>query len=196
MAQKASVGQVSELVSMIARGVYDSAFVQALIEKRPDVVPPSLTDLKHYRLHVTYAILPCETDTDVFSAARKSIRHKSCASIDETPGEREFLIAEVPAQFQFESFEKIVDALAEHLDYLGYRFAIESEAVEFSRTLPEPQLKTHIYALGSTVLGLGDGHRFVSVLYMHYPGRTLLDYWSKVGIGGSSRLLLVRNVRS
>lgn len=191
MAQKASVGQVSELVSMIARGVYDSAFVQALIEKRSDVMP-SLSDLKHYRVYVSYATLPCESDVDIFSAARKSVRHMSCASIDETPGDREFLIAEVPAEFQYKSFETIVDPLAEYLDRLGYRFAIESEAVEFSRALPEPQLETHIYALGSTVLGLGSGHRFVSVLYMHYSGRTLLDYWGRVGIGGSARLLLVR----
>ncbi len=204
MAQKATLGQISQFTSMCEEGVYDRAFVQALIEKRVKV-----TKFDSYRLHVTYAPLsgiaalePKFSGKDsvcVLFDGRKWERHSSCAVIDQTPGERDFIVAEMPGQFLNKRISNSRDDLAVYFGAKGFRFAIETEAVEFADAQPELQRKNPIYALGSfTLLGhlpsvlRGDEDRCVTVLRMINGKRVLRDGWFGYLVDCDVRLLLVR----
>lgn len=200
MAQKATLGQISQFTSMCEDGVYDRAFVQALIEKRVEV-----TKLDSYRFHVTYAPLPGiatletrfsgEDSVSLLYDGREWTRHSTCVTIDQTPGEREFLLAEIPEQFLGMRIDDVRDDLAAHFGLKGFRFAIETEAVEFADAQPELLRKNWILALGSSALS-GGGSQCVAVLFERDRDRILGDGWVGDELDGGDRVLLVRNVSS
>lgn len=154
------------------------------------------------RLHVSYAKLPGVAALEKKFLSKESIfvlfdgrtweRHSSCAKIDQTPGERDFLVAEIPAEFLGKRIDTIEEALAEHFDRLGYHFAIETEAVEFGHAQPELQHTNWICALGSSALN-DYGGRCVTMLRARVRVRILRDCWVGYGLGDNVRLLLVRN---
>ncbi|MEK7473705.1 MAG: hypothetical protein AAB668_03215 [Patescibacteria group bacterium] len=196
MAQKASVGQVAELVNMCANGTYDAEFVQALIERRVEKPREQI-----YRLHVSYAKLPGvlaleekfsgEGSVSILFDGREWERHSSCISIDATPGERDFRVAEIPAEFRNHRIKDVWNELAAYFDKKGERFAIETETVEFADARPELQRNNRILALGSSALR-GVDCRFVTVLRAGDHGRLLDGRRVTDVLYGHSRLLLVR----
>ena len=163
--------------------------------------PTSDLPPNHYRLHVSYAPLPGVAALEPKFSGKNSVsylfdgraweRHSSCVTIDEISGEREFLVAEVPEQFLGKRIDAVWNDLATHFDREGFRFAIETEAVEFSAAQPELQRKNWIYAIGSSALR-DDGNRCVAVLFAFRRGRILGG--GRVGreLDGGVRVLLVR----
>lgn len=117
-------------------------------------------------------------------------RHSSCKNIDETPGEREFLLASIPKERLGKRIDSIWDDLALHFDKLGYRFAIEVELDAFAKARSDLQHK-RIFALGSSVLR-GGGRRYVAAMHEHSGGRWLGGHWFVDGVLGIDHLLLVR----
>ena len=154
-----------------------------------------------YRMHVTYAPLPRMSELEKRYSGKDSVsalfdgrawkRHASCAEIDQTPSEREFWVAEVPHQFLGKAIHDCLDDIAAHFDALGYRFSIETEAVEFADANPELQRKNWIYALGSSALN-DDGNQYVALLSAVGRGRILHVHWVALELYGRGRLLLVR----
>ncbi len=118
-------------------------------------------------------------------------RHLSCQSIDQTPGEREFVVARVPREFCGSPIDLVWDKLADHFHQRGYRFAIEIEALEFAEAYPEIHRKNWIYALGSSALA-NTHYRCVPVLNAIGCYSILSEFWSRRCLGEASRLLLVR----
>ena len=177
-------------VSEIARGEAEQP------KPSGDQFPPN-----RYRVHVSYAKLPVMEELEKRFSGKDNVsslfdgrpweRHSSCAKIDETPGEREFFVASVPKQFFSQRIDTIRDALAAHFGGLGYRFAIETEAVTFADAQPGLPHQNWIYALGSSARS-GGGRQFVAVLSASVRGRFLSGYWLDNGLNSGDRLLLVR----
>lgn len=180
-----------------------TASCRFLAVRKPSLQNSDNLEPNHYRLLVTYTPLPdVATLKKMFSKVYHNLfdgrawtRHKSCAKIDETPGEREFLLAEIPADFLGKRIHTIEDDLFEHYDRLGYRFAIHVEAVEFANAEPELQRKNWIYALGSSTLGSyrdRSGQSFVTSLGEESLERVLCCSWTGLELDNNSRFLLIR----
>jgi len=177
-------------VSEIARGEAEQP------KPSGDQFPPN-----RYRVHVSYAKLPVMEELEKRFSGKDNVsslfdgrpweRHSSCAKIDETPGEREFFVASVPTQFFSQRIDTIRDALAAHFGGLGYRFAIETEAVTFADAQPGLQHQNWIYALGSFVWSVDDD-QCVTMLSANDRDRILDVYWVDDGLYSGVRLLLVR----
>jgi hypothetical protein len=175
MSNNATVSQVAELVSQIARGKYTREEVQKLIEGKVEIIDrggPAKQD-NCYRLHVTYKLPSLEELEKKYDVGVSCLfdgrpweRHNSCKTIDETAGEREFLLAEVPEEFLGKKIDSIWDQLAEHFGKLGYRFVIPVELDAFGTAHPDLQRKNYILALGSSALDVGRD-RCVAYLYHH-----------------------------
>lgn len=159
----------------------------------------------HYRIHVSYAKLPPIAELEKKFSGKNSVsrlfdgreweRHSSCAAIDETPGERNFRVAEIPAELLGKRIEDVWNELDAHFDREGYRFAIETEAVEFANAKPELQRKNWILARGSSALD-GGVIRYVAVLGSRGRGRVLDGRWVGCVLLDDARLLLVRKASS
>jgi len=177
-------------VSEIARGEAEQP------KPSGDQFPPN-----RYRVHVSYAKLPVMEELEKRFSGKDNVsslfdgrpweRHSSCAKIDETPGEREFFVASVPKQFFSQRIDTIRDALAAHFGGLGYRFAIETEAVTFAAAQPGLPHQNWIYALGSSALSFDDD-QYVALLLALDRGRVLRDRWLGGDLDSDDRLLLVR----
>jgi len=177
-------------VSEIARGEAEQP------KPSGDQFPPN-----RYRVHVSYAKLPVMEELEKRFSGKDSVsslfdgrpweRHSSCAKIDETPGEREFFVASVPKQFFSQRIDTIRDALAAHFGGLGYRFAIETEAVTFAAAQPGLPHQNWIYALGSSARG-NNNLQGVTMLHANHRGRILYGHWIGVALDSDVRLLLVR----
>jgi len=177
-------------VSEIARGEAEQP------KPSGDQFPPN-----RYRVHVSYAKLPVMEELEKRFSGKDNVsslfdgrpweRHSSCAKIDETPGEREFFVASVPTQFFSQRIDTIRDALAAHFGGLGYRFAIETEAVTFADAQPGLPHQNWIYALGSSARSVGD-LQCVTVLFANGHNRFLGDDWIVDDLDSGCRLLLVR----
>ncbi len=165
--------------------------VSAKVEE-PKIVGTTFTVL------VTYAKLPGiealhkkfpGREVPLLYDGRTWTRHASCATIDETPGEREFIVADIPAEFRKQRVCSIENTLAEYLDRLGYRYAIETEAVEFADAQSDVLRENWIFALGSSASYRVD--RQVAELDA-LPGGSVLGGYYVVNFVYSARLLLVR----
>jgi hypothetical protein len=108
-----------------------------------------------YLAHVDYAPLPsiAELEKEFENGyvansfdGRAFCKHTSCASIDETPGDRVFLVK------NFNRDIKLEDVIVE-MDKQGYRPATHLEAYAFQRAYPKVQRKFWIMAPGSFVAG-------------------------------------------
>lgn len=224
MAQKklANRHMVAEIGTMLAKGGIDYSLALALIEGRVEIVErpreqkgkPYRGDVagtsnehepNRYRLYVSYAKLPgfeelfkkfFEDGVSELYDGRPWVRHSSCANIDETPGEREFLVAEVPEEFLGKSIRDCWDDLEAYFGKTGFRFAIETEAFEFSDAQPDLQRKNPILALGSSALLDDVTERFVTVLEAHRISHHRIQYGQCVdnNLISNFRLLLARNV--
>lgn len=168
-------------------------------KQKPQTVTEN--DPKHYRLRVGYAKLGIKSLEEKFPDKDSVLRlfdgrlwerHSTCAAIDETPGDREFRVAEIPAKFLGnQRTDKILDALSDHFDLEGFRFAIEIEAIEFADALPNFSYENWIYAFGSSA-AYDDGFRCVAVLGEGDRDRILKDFWVGGYLDDNDRLLLVR----
>ena len=108
---------------------------------------------------------------------------RSCAEIDQTPGERIMLVKHFGRNTTSEA--NIVE-----MDKLGYRPATHLEAYAFARANPELQRQFPIIALGSSALS--GGNRYVAVL-SGGPVRRILDFhWFGGEWSSDSRFLAVR----
>lgn len=141
-----------------------------LQRKIADLIVPtnSVTDRPlgegEYRVFVSYAPLPSKTAldeefgkgnvSDIFDG-RPFEKHASCVNMDETPGEKNFLVKHFGRETQSET------NIAE-MDALGYRPATHIEAYEFQKAHPELQRQFWIVALGSFAMS-GDSW-YVAVL--------------------------------
>ena len=108
---------------------------------------------------------------------------RSCAEIDQTPGERIMLVKHFNRAIESE------DAIAE-MDKLGYRPATHLEAYAFAKVNPELQRQFWIVALGSSAMY--GGSRGVAVLVSDSDGRVLDGRWFGDGWGSGPRFLFVR----
>ena len=145
-----------------------------------------------YLVHVTYAPLPSFSEleqefgegnvSNIFDG-RPFQKHSSCENIDETPGDKVFLLKHFGRETQSE------DNIAE-MDKLGYRPATHIEAYAFQKKHPELQRKFWIVALGS--FAMGDGGRYVAVLRGGSGRRIFVSCWFGSGWGSGRRFLFVR----
>lgn len=152
----------------------------------------------HYRLHVDYELASlvklsqkyvkylCTFDED-----RSWVRHSSCENIDETSGERDFFVLEVPEKFFGRLIGSAWDELAKHLGELGYRFAIEVEAEIFGTSDSSLGLKYSVLVLGSFVMYKGSRHA-LRVNNSDGQNQKLSDCWSGEELVAGERLLVVR----
>ncbi|MEI7512637.1 MAG: hypothetical protein WCK01_04235 [Candidatus Uhrbacteria bacterium] len=221
MAKKVTLDQYLQFGRMVSAGAVSCELMQAILEERVEIiekpreqtgspyrggVPSSETREpigSSHRLHVSYAKLlgvkalepefSGKNSVSVLYDGREWTRHTSCAKIDQTPGERDFLVAEIPAEFLGKRIDTIEDALAECFHPPGFRFAIETEAVEFAHDHQQLYRKNWIYALGSSALFDG-GRRGVAMLYADGRDCFLGGGWVGDGLHDSGRLLLVRKV--
>lgn len=108
---------------------------------------------------------------------------RSCAEIDQTPGERIMLVKHFNRAIESE------DAIAE-MDKLGYRPATHLEAYAFAKVNPELQRQFWIVALGSS--SMCGVNRFVAVLLSLSAWRVLAGFWFGRGWHSGDRFLFVR----
>lgn len=153
----------------------------------------------HYTVHVDYASLPSMTELEKQFSGKGSVseifdgrvweNHESCQEIDETPGEREFLVKHF-------GVDMTSDAVIAWGQENGYRVATYKEAIEFDAKSPVKHRKFWIAALGSSVLQ--DDHRFVAGLNDGGLGHILVNRWFENDWSSSNewsddyRFLLVR----
>lgn len=151
-----------------------------------EVLPPD-----HYRVFVDYAPVPShgELNGKLFDWAsnlydgREWKAHKTCEGVDETPGERVFLVKNFG--FRIKSESVVVWAEAN-----GYRVATLKETLAFAAAQRELQRKFWIVALGSSALhGVC---RYVPVLGGHPGERCLGGDWFAGGWSDDGCFLLVR----
>ncbi len=131
-----------------------------------------------YLVPVNYAPLPSrpelerdfsgENSVSVIFDGRPFQKHASCVGMDETPGDRIFLVEHFGREIESE------DAITE-MDKQGYRPATHLEAIAFAKAHPEFQRQFWIVALGS--FAMDDGNRRVAVLGADGDGRFLSDGW-------------------
>lgn len=154
--------------------------LQALIEGGTSSRPQQVSSgLDHYRIKISYTKLPDIASLEGMFSGKHSVSPYfdgrawiSRRNIDETPGEREFLVAKYPGEKLVvrrygsdcdASIGESEDTLEERFAVLGYRFASVTEAIEFAQFQPQLQRKNRIFALGSSVIGR-KGLRFVIAL--------------------------------
>lgn len=144
-----------------------------------------------YLVPVTYR-LPSKADLDkeygegnvsVLYDGRPFQKHTLCEGMDETPGDKVFLVKHFGRET--ESEENIAE-----MDKLGYRPATHLEAYAFAKAQPELQRQFWIVALGS--FAVCGGNQYVAVLYGDSGRRYLGSGWFGNGWGRSGRFLLVR----
>ncbi|MCE9586556.1 hypothetical protein K8R04_04560 [Candidatus Uhrbacteria bacterium] len=207
MSKEVTKKQIGSIVTLLVAGKVPFEDAKEFINKYKNVPSEKRWKQDHstkedcYRIHVSYAELPGVAALEKKFMGKGSVsslfdgrmwsRHKSCAKIDETPGDREFLVAEVPTEFLNKQTDSVRDALAVRLGLGGWRFAIETEAVEFMEARPTPQLKSLICALGSSAFG-DDGLQSVAVLLVGNDTRILTGYWLGRELHYFVSLLLVR----
>ena len=147
--------------------------------------------------YVSYTFRPmevlrreCDWISDVYDG-RSWSRRLACQDIDMRDGDREFLVATLPKPLLGKWMDKYQDELEAYVDELGYRFAIEVEALSFARAHPALLCEGYLLALGSVTstntnschcacLWEADGRRY-------FGERTLAIHFSD-----QDRLLLVR----
>ncbi len=170
----------------------------ALVDQVFDLLVPagSVTEVplgeNEYLVPVTYAPLPPFSEleqefgkgnvSNIFDG-RPFQKHSSCENIDETPGDKVFLLKHFGRETRSE------DNIAE-MDKLGYRPATHIEAYAFQKKHPELQRKFWIVALGSFAMFGGD--RCVAVLNGGSGRRVFGDRWFGRGWCSSGRFLFVR----
>jgi len=108
---------------------------------------------------------------------------QKCAEIDETPGDRVFLVKHFNRETKSEA------NIAE-MDKLGYRPATHLEAYAFAKANPELQRQFWIVALGSFAVD-GDG-QYVAMLRSDSVRRFLGNGWFVYGWYSARRFLFVR----
>ncbi len=113
--------------------------------------------------------------------------HSSCADIEQTPSDLEFLV---------KHFNRSItsDEAINEMDKLGYRPATHLDAYAFAKAQPELQRKFWIVALGSSTLRRGDRH--VAVLAGDSDERLLYGRWLGLKWGATYRFLFVRKASS
>ena len=183
MAQKASVGQLAELGNMVAQGVYDADFVQALIEKRVIVKPESPyrgdlagvnSDTPGFRAEVIYT-QPKYADLkkafDWLSDGYKSVSFKPievCKDVSTETREIEFELVHLDKEMH-------TDAILAELDRRGFRPALYEEILAFAAKYTDEQRKYPIVALGSVCQD--DGDLDSPYVFEVDVGRYLNMYW-------------------
>jgi len=110
-------------------------------------------------------------------------KHSSCVNIDETSGNKIFLVKHFGRETESE------DNIAE-MDKLGYRPATQIEAHAFQKKNPDLQCQFYIVALGS--FAVGGGGRFVAVLGSRSGRRVFGNDWFDDGWDAGGRFLFVR----
>lgn len=156
-------------------------------QRKAMVLPPN-----HYRVHVGYDMprdkgtLESEFSKDgvseLFYGNYEWQPHPSCAKIDQTPGDRVFLVKHFGRETESE-------ANITEMDKLGYRPATHIEAYAFAKANPELQRKFWIVALGSSAMGVDI--RSVAMLFSD-SGRRILDHnWFDDRWHAGSRFLFV-----
>lgn len=149
-----------------------------------------------YAAHVSYTSKSieelrkeCDWISDVYDG-RAWHRRPSCAGLSEVDGEREFLLATLPSYFLGKWIGSFQDELEAHVDELGYRFAVETEALSLARAHPSLLRAGYLLALGSVVAG-GGASRCACIYEVegrrYFGERTLSIHFSD-----RDRLLLVR----
>jgi len=109
--------------------------------------------------------------------------HASCVGVDETSGDKIFLVKHFGREA--ESEDNIVE-----MDKLGYRPATHIEACAFQKKNPDLQRHFYIVALGSFAM---DGDvQFVAVLRSYSGGRVFGDNWFGSRWSADDRFLFVR----
>ncbi|QQR60325.1 hypothetical protein IPH19_02810 [Candidatus Uhrbacteria bacterium] len=160
------------------------------------------TEEKRFRIFVSYnplpalaelkKLLPEEAISEWFSEDdfRLWERHNSCERVDETPGERDFWIADVPKEFSEQADDERMEWswLSSYYEKLGFRFAVVGELIEFAVTCPSTAWVEHVTALGSSFIH--GTYCYVASIGENGDGRYLVDEWSEeVGV---ESVLLVR----
>jgi len=150
-----------------------------------------------YRVHVGYD-MPYDKDiletefskdgvTELLYGNCEWQLHSSCEGIDQTPGEREFLVKHFDRKIESD------EAIAE-MDKLGYRPATHLEAYAFAKANPELQRQFWIVALGS--FALDSGGRSVALLSCTSGLCLLHDHWHDSRWSARSRFLFIRKASS
>jgi hypothetical protein len=197
---KATMAQLLQINNMLGAGAIDRELAQALIEGKVEIVKgvKAKPASNSYMVTVDYARLSLDELNVKYDGGISALfdgrpweRHASTKDIDETPGEREFVLAEVPKKFLGKRIDQSFDALADLFAKDGLRFAVETELDAFGTANPDLQREHYILALGSSAL-YDDGDRGVACLYGNDDGRWLSRYWVDDGFHGGDRLLLVR----
>ena len=190
-----SASELTEMAALAGTNRFTSAIAQRIIARTYEF---SFGDLgeNEYLVHVTYAPLPSfaelETEfgkgnvSDIFDG-RPFKKHDSCVGMDETPGNRIFWVAEVPADIRNDS-EKIIawgDKQRNKKAPNGYRPATEKELYEFQKV----RFIAWLVSLGSSALSGGD--RCVALLLSDSDGR-IFGGWLDGGWDSDLRFLFVR----
>ena len=144
-----------------------------------------------YLIPVTYT-LPSKADlekeygkgnvSDLFDG-RPFQKHASCEGMDETPGDKVFLVKHFGRETESEA------NIAE-MDKLGYRPATHLEAYAFAKAQPELQRQFWIVALGSFAVLVDD--RYVAMLRSVSSGRIFGLSWFVSRWNSDYRFLFVR----
>lgn len=201
--KKATKAQRERITRMLGAGLIDRVEAQEIIAKPRDWALP----LDHYDVRVTYAPIRSKEDLEKkfpdSTGGRGSTvsnfsfdgsfwrRHASCAKINVTPGSRIFWLAEVPRKFVGQCIRHSWDDLAAYFDSRGYRFAIETEVVDFVVAHPELQCEGQILSLGSFDPNI-DQEPILVLLDTLPFGRCFHHYWFEHVLRDEFRLLLVR----
>lgn len=148
----------------------------------------------HYTIHVDYAPLPSIKDLERQFSGEQSIsglfdgraweNHESCKDMDETPGDRDFLVHQFN---QHMTSKSVIDWAKAN----GYRVATHKEALAFAAKHPDLQRQFWIVALGSSTLH-DDDYRYVAVLFSDGRRRLLHGHWFGNAWYAGHRFLLVR----
>jgi hypothetical protein len=166
--------------------------LQALIEggELPTRESPPLLEGKHYRIHVDYskptdfeALEQMFSGKHSVSRVLKRLDWIDHETIDETPGERDFLVVQVPSEFivtrdvidntpllrEADIYQEREEGLRKYFECKGYRFANLVEAIKFSQAQPHLQRAHRIFPLGTSVCD-GNGQRSFMYLTMRNKG--------------------------
>jgi hypothetical protein len=128
----------------------------------------------HYRVHVSYKLKPIVELRKQFDGVSDAYdgrpweRHSSCMDIDTTDGERVMFLKLIPEEFLGKRVDSIRNKLAETIDLLGYRFAVEVEAIAFGLAHPEIHRRERINAYGSSASC--DDSRHVNACLYEFEG--------------------------
>jgi len=182
---------------------HDPVFLQTLIgivdlreaQLRPTgKIPSDIRKLRknEYLVPVSYAPLPSFSElehefgkgnvSDIFDG-RLFQKHASCCNIDETSGDKIFLVKYFGRETESEN------NIAE-MDKRGYRPATHIEAHAFQKVKPKLQRQFRIVALGS--FAMGGGRQCVAVLDGGSDGRIFGGCWFGSRWGAGRRFLFVR----